>query len=151
MRGKNYLQKFAMILKDNEELRQKIISKLSYYPLEIYKIEELSTLFSSRKELREDLERHSNRLRWQIMRIYRNRCMIIHSGESFSQLSSVLENEHYYVDELLNYIFLKREKGIIDADAIFALSRIKEQEHIQLLSEKAPLTDDDLLSVIFNY
>ncbi len=150
-RGKDHLQKLAMILKDNSGLRQQIVAALSNYPLEVYKIELLSDLFSSRKELKEDLERHSNRLRWQIMRIYRNRCMIIHSGESFSQLSSVLENEHYYVDELFNYIFLKREKGIIDSDAIFAISRIKEQEHIQLLSEKTPLTDEDFLSVIFDY
>lgn len=150
-RGTSHTQKFALILKSNDPLRQQIIGLLNGFPLEVYMIEELASLFASRKALKEDLERHSERLRWQIMRIYRNRCMIIHNGESFSQLSSVLENEHYYVDELFNYVFLKREKGVLDADAIFTLSRVKEQEHLLLLNEKTPLSDDDFLSILFDY
>lgn len=150
-RGITHVQKLAFILKDNMALQQQIIGLLGAFPLEIYMIEELSSLFVSRKTMKDDLERHSARLRWQIMRIYRNRCMIIHNGESFSQLSSVLENEHYYVDELFNYIFRKRENGVLDADAIFALSRVKEQEHLLLLNEKTPLSDEDFLAVVFDY
>ena len=150
-KGENHLQKLAIIIKDNNTLCQELLDCLTDYPLEIYAIEELSSLFSSRKALKSDLERHSNRLRWQIMRIYRNRCMIVHSGESFSQLSSLLENEHYYVDELLNYLILKREKGILNTNAVFSLARIKEQEHLQLLNKKDPFDDDDFLSVLFDY
>ena len=81
--------------------------------------------------------------------------MIVHNGQSFSQLDSVLENEHYYVDELFDYILGKRDKGIVDTEAIFALSRIKEKEHLQLLSDKtnknSSFSDEDFLSVIFDY
>lgn len=150
-RGNGQLQKLALILKDNNQLQQSILALLEDYPLELYRIEELTFLFSSRESLKRDYERHSRRLKWQIMRIYRNRCMIIHSGMSFSQLGSILENEHYYVDELLNYFFLKRERGMLDAEAVFALSRIKEKEHYQLLDEKSPFSDEDFISVIFDY
>ena len=151
LRGEGTVQKFALILKDNNSLRLEILDLLKEYPLEIFMIDELASLFVSKELMKEDIERHSKRLRWQIMRIYRNRCMIIHNGQSFSQLNSILENEHYYVDELFNYIFLKRESGMMDVDAIFALSRIKEQEHLRLLSEKGSLSNEDFLSLIFDY
>ncbi|MBO7125925.1 hypothetical protein J6W78_00070 [bacterium] len=154
-RGKDSVQNFGIILKDNVDLQQKIKSLLNDCPLATYKMEELSLLFTSKEALKDDLKRHSDRLRWQIMRIYRNRCMIVHNGQSFSQLDSVLENEHYYVDELFDYILGKRDKGIVDTEAIFALSRIKEKEHLQLLSDKtnknSSFSDEDFLSVIFDY
>ena len=118
----------------------------------MYKVEFFSDIFSSPANMKAYLFRHSNRLRWQIMRIYRNRCMIVHNGSHCDYIDSIIENLHYYVDELFDYIFLRMYEGITSTKAIFAYARVKENEHMEILSTKNPtLTDEEYLSVIFDY
>lgn len=150
-RGNSDLEKLALILKDNATLRSQLISTVSDYPLEVYKIEMLSDVLSSPEKMKNYLIRHSNRLRWQIMRIYRNRCMIVHNGSHCDYIDSIVENLHYYVDELFDYIFLRMSEGIVSTKAIFAYARVKEQDHMQILSaKKTALSDEEYLSVIFD-
>ncbi len=151
-RGNNDLEKFALILKDNATLKAQLISVVSNYPLEVYKIDMLSDILLSPENMKKYLLRHSNRLKWQIMRIYRNRCMIVHNGSHCNYIDSIVENLHYYVDELFDYIFLRMSEGMTNTKAIFSYARVKEQEHMQILSTKnATLSDDEYLSVIFDY
>jgi len=49
------------------------------------------------------VEKHAERVRWQIMRIYRNRNLIVHNGSSMPYLSLLIENLHSYVDVFLSY------------------------------------------------
>jgi hypothetical protein len=49
------------------------------------------------------VEKHAERVKWQIMRIYRNRNLIIHNGSSMPYLSLLIENLHSYVDVFLSY------------------------------------------------
>ena len=152
-RGTNGIEKFAFILKDNNTLKANIISHLSKHPLDVYKIELFSDVFSNKNNIKNDLFRHSNRLRWQIMRIYRYRCLAVHDGNLAHQilcLNNVLENLHYYVDELFNFIFSKREEGLYDLDAILSSARVKEAEIFKIL-EKNPtqFSDNDFYSIIF--
>lgn len=151
LRGKNDLQKFSLILKDNSALKANIISAISDYPLEVYKIENFCEIFSSPSNMKNYLLRHSNRLRWQVMRIYRNRCMIVHNGSHCNYIDSIVENLHYYVDEVFDYMFLRMSEGITNTKSIFSYARIKEHEHLQILSKQSPLSDDEYLSVIFDY
>lgn len=151
-RGKNPIEKLAYILKDNTALQNSIISSLTPYPLEKYKFEYYITIFSSKEKMRSNLVRHSNRLRWQIMRIYRNRCMIVHNGDNLPYIENILENLHYYVDEVFNYIFSKFDIGIRDVEAIFSYARIVEGSNINLLGDKTKvLTDEEYCNLIFNY
>lgn len=149
-RGKNNLEKLALILRSNQLLQEQIISALSDYPLEAYKIELFSYVLSSNENMKEYLERHSNRLRWQIMRIYRNRCMIVHDGTHFYYLDNIVENLHYYVDELFDFIFRRIDIGISNVKAIVAYARVIDANKQQLLSVKGKtLSDDEYLSIIF--
>ena len=151
-RGNNPVEKLAYILKDNCALQTKILTALNEYPLEAYKFEHYATLFSSKEKILSNLNRHSNRLRWQIMRIYRNRCMIVHNGKNLPYIDSILENLHYYVDEVFNYVFSKIDIGIDDIEAIFSHARIKESSTIKILEDKkSPMTDDEYRSIIFDY
>lgn len=150
-RGKNNIEKLAIILKDNSTLKAQIISNLSAFPLERYKIEYFSQIFSSKKNMQTDLERHSNRLRWQIMRIYRNRCMIVHNGSYCPYISNIVENLHYYVDELFNFIITRMSEGITDIKAIISYANINEHQRLQILKDdKTLLSDDQFLDLIFN-
>lgn len=151
-RGNNDFEKFAFILKDNASLKAQIISAVQDYPLEVYKIEFFCEVFSSPANMKNYLLRHSNRLRWQIMRIYRNRCMIVHNGSHFDYIDSIVENLHYYVDELFDYIFLRMSEGVVGTKTIFSYARVKEHEHQQILSTKSSsLSDEEYMAVIFDY
>lgn len=151
-RGSSDLEKLALILKDNAAIKAQIVTAVNEYPLEVHKIELLSDVFSSPEKMKNYLIRHSNRLRWQIMRIYRNRCMIVHNGSHSNYIDSIVENLHYYVDELFDYIFLRMSEGVVNTKAIFSFARVKEQEHLQILSSKQPtISDQEYLSVIFDY
>ena len=86
------------------------------------------------------------------MRIYRNRCMIVHNGKNMPYIKSVLENLHYYIDEVLNYVFSKIDIGIDNLEAIFSHARIKESSNIKLLEDKKKaITDDEYRNIIFDY
>jgi hypothetical protein len=151
-RGNTELEKFAYILKDNQIAQNALKSALDCFPLEKYKIELFSEIFSSKEKMQANLIRHSNRLRWQIMRIYRNRCMIVHNGSSFPYIDNILENLHYYVDQLIDYVFSKIKIGIGDLDAIFSCARIKEGKNMEILGDKkVPLSDAEYYNIIFEY
>ena len=150
-RGNTDEEKLAYILKDNSTLQLQLINAVALDPLLVYKIEYYSKkIFISKEVLKEDFVRHSNRIRWQIMRIYRNRCFIVHDGECFDYMNSTLENLHYYVDEMFNYIFEKLEYGITDLESIFTFARVKEKEKLEILGTKSSLSDDDFYKVIFD-
>lgn len=152
-RGTNGIEKLAFILKDNNTLKANIVSLLAKHPLNVFEIELLSNVFVDKSSIEKDLLRHSNRLRWQIMRIYRYRCLAVHDGNLTHQipcLNNVLENLHYYVDELFNFIFSKREEGLYDLDAILSSARVKEASIYRILKDKTkPLSDDEFVEILF--
>jgi len=150
-RGETDEEKLAYILKDKSTLLTQLINAIVSDPLLVYKIEYYSKkIFISKASLKEDFVRHSNRIRWQIMRIYRNRCFIVHDGECFDYINYTLENLHYYVDEMFNYIFEKLEFGITDLESIFTYARVKEKEKLEILGTESPLSEDDFFKVIFD-
>lgn len=150
-RGKSGIEKLAFILKDNISVKSQLCTIIKKHPLVVFKIETLSIVFGNSECFKNDLLRHSKRLRWQIMRIYRYRCMAVHDGDlkyHFSSLNNILENLHYYVDELFNYIFAKREEKIFDLDAILTCARVKETSIIKTLSN-TNLSDQDFANILF--
>lgn len=50
------------------------------------------------------VEKHAERVKWQIMRIYRNRNLIIHNGDNMPYLELLIENLHSYVDDFMSYL-----------------------------------------------
>ena len=152
-RGYSAPEKLLYILKDNNTLFLQIKKKLERFPLERYKLDFYSELFADPKLIHKDLIRHSNRLRWQIMRIYRNRCMIVHDGSSMPYLEFITENLHYYIDEVLECIISYMNLGNKKNDTAFNAARVKEAHNYRILeaivSEKREITDDELHEVFF--
>jgi hypothetical protein len=78
--------------------------------------------------------------------------MIVHNGSNFPYINSILENLHFYIDELFDYILLKTDVGLKDLEAIFACARIKQSETMSILSDKkTTLSDDEYIDMIFKY
>jgi hypothetical protein len=111
-----------------------------------FQLEKLSKIFSNSAMLLDDYERHAHRLKWQIMRIYRIRCKIVHDGSFASNISSVLENLHYYIDELFDFIITNVDREMYSLDAMFSVARMKEIKIFDYLRKrKTSNIDDDFL------
>ena len=100
------ITKVASEQRGNTTLQEGIKAELSTYPLEVFKINKYSQILSNPETMKENMRRHSRRVRWQVMRIYRNRCMIVHDGSHLPYISNIIENLHFYVDSMLDFMIL---------------------------------------------
>lgn len=112
-----------------------LINDLPNYPLLRYRVEHYAKQFSNRHELRKVLANHRKRLEWQIMCIYRNRNMIVHDGSHFPYIELVVQNLHFYVDNLIDTINFYVGKGYETLDIIYTMLSNKEL-YYQMILEK---------------
>lgn len=99
--------KLAKILsvKDFQKDYDKLYHLCEEYPLLQYRMEYFSKkVFVNSESVYKELVRHKSKLRWHIMRIYRNRNMIVHSGEYMPYLNVILGNLHYYIDAMFDLL-----------------------------------------------
>lgn len=99
--------KLAKILsvKDCQEDYDKLYHLCEEYPLLQYRMEYFSKkVFVNSESVYKELVRHKAKLRWHIMRIYRNRNMIVHNGEYMPYLNVILGNLHYYIDAIFDLL-----------------------------------------------
>lgn len=98
----------------------KLYEALDEYPLLQYRMELFSKkIFVNSETVYKELVRHRLKLRWQIMRIYRNRNMIVHSGEHMPYLNVILGNLHYYVDAMFDILIEYYHLGFEDNHNVF--------------------------------
>ncbi len=99
--------KLAKILsvKDCQEDYDKLYHLCEEYPLLQYRMEYFSKkVFVNSESVYKELVRRKAKLRWHIMRIYRNRNMIVHNGEYMPYLNVILGNLHYYIDAMFDLL-----------------------------------------------
>ena len=99
--------KLAKILsvKDCQEDYDKLYHLCEEYPLLQYRMEYFSKkVFVNSESVYKELVRHKAKLRWHIMRIYRNRNMIVHNGEYMPYLNVILGTLHYYIDAMFDLL-----------------------------------------------
>ena len=102
-----------VLLDEYKVIREAFCSKCYDFPLLKERIMYYNKTLSSKQNVHNYVEKHATRVKWQIMRIYRNRNLIIHNADKMPYLKLLIENLHSYVDEFINYI-------------IYALSQSKD-------------------------
>lgn len=142
--GNDYVEKVIalLVLKDYCPEFDCLVSCLSQYPLLVYRLRHYKQVLSSRKNLKKYLEAHRKRLEWQIMRIYRNRNMIVHDGSHFRYIDLILQNLHYYTDSLVDTIIQYIEKGYDSLETIYACLGAEEYRHLMRLEEESEKNTD---------
>lgn len=137
----------------------KLYESLDEYPLLQYRMELFSKkIFVNSETVYKELVRHRLKLRWQIMRIYRNRNMIVHSGKHMPYLNVILGNLHYYVDAMFDILIEYYHLGFEDNHNVFYHIQKEEMKHWDLLGldEKGrkikaqEITDTNYSAIIFN-
>lgn len=156
--GKNEIEKMVAILVLPELSAEKagIMSALKDYPLLQYRMEYYGKVFSERNKLKSFLTAHRKRVSWHIMRIYRNRNMIVHDGSYFPYIDIIVQNLHYYIDCLIDTLNLYAGKGYRSIEAIYTALQQQEYKYMLLLDEKAAdktakKIDADSFPIILGY
>lgn len=97
------IAKFVLLDSYECERNQKV-SQMTDFPLLKERIMYYNQVLSTKAGVYSFVEKHSRRICWQIMRIYRNRNLIIHNGRAMPYLSLLIENLHSYVDDFIDYM-----------------------------------------------
>ena len=74
-------------------------------------MEYYAKMFRTPFQVYEFVEKHAECVKWQIMRIYRNRNLIVHNGDTMPYVDLLIENLHSYVDDFLTYTTHNLAKG----------------------------------------
>lgn len=155
-------ERLALLLSLDDYDSQLITLKNSLvdYPLLLFRIDYYSKhVFVNSQTIYQFLLRHEKRVRWHIMRIYRNRNMIVHSGSYMPYRNLIIENLHYYVDALLDTLIEYYNLGITNHQSIYR--DISRQENSYLLKlgfdpknkrkqKVVQITLENALDIIFN-
>ena len=130
-----------LVLPEFSQVKINLIASLEMYPLLKYRIEHYSVQFSDKSALKKLLCNHRQRLEWQIMRIYRNRNMIVHDGSHFPYIDLIVQNLHYYVDTLIDTINYYVGEGYESLEDIYTLLSYRERQYISMLEDPSPIGD----------
>lgn len=130
------------LLDEYSQQRQEFLDCCTAFPLLKERIEYYNKALKTPLSIYQFVEKHSKRVIWQVMRIYRNRNMIVHNGESMPYMKLLIENLHSYVDDFLAYVIQARRQGFNQITMTHELY-VKEcvwQTHFQ--SRSATLTKE---------
>lgn len=158
------VEKMALLLslKENHNLVEKMLSSIEEYPLLAYRIKQFSdNILLDSQSIYSYLKRHEKRIKWHIMRIYRNRNMIVHDGSYMPYRNIITENLHYYVDTLINTLIEYYNRGMFNHSSIYKDILNQQVEHYVKLGhplkksnnskfDNTELTAENALSLIFN-
>jgi hypothetical protein len=144
--GDNAVDKCTALfsIKQNESIRDQLYSLFQDHPLLMNRIYYLYKKFYSAETILKNLKAHSERVSWHIMRIYRTRNLIIHTGESLPYLDILVENLHSYLDRALELILkaIMNTKKNINIEEIILEIKLSSHEHLSLL-ERTKTQDCD--------
>lgn len=138
----------VIVLDEFEDQYKFLDSKLLMNPLCAYKLHHYKEEFSSPKGVVDFYKRHSIRLTWQIMRIYRSRNLIIHDGTTWPFLPVILQNLHFYIDTIIDTFCKKCNEGFTSPTAIIALYSGRERQHLKFLESLSTIEKSNYLEAI---
>lgn len=90
-----------LAIKGNDDLRSELYQHLKDFHLLRFRVFKLSETMTEPAKIKKMLELHEHKVTWQIRRIYRTRNLIVHSGKVPSYVSTLIENGHDYLDQVL--------------------------------------------------
>lgn len=158
------VQKLAILLsvKNFENNLNDLINVVDDHPLLSYRINQFHTkILVNSKSIFDFIMKHKKRIRWHIMRIYRNRNMIVHNGSYMPYLDTITENLHYYVDILIDTLIDYYNFGFEDNNSIYKDIFNEETLYFMKLGctdltkkltikDAVEITEENVFSLVFN-
>ncbi|WP_157959061.1 hypothetical protein [Salinicola endophyticus] len=116
-----------VVLSENcDVVRSELYEKLKDFHLLRYRLFTMHECFKTPRKMIESIEKHEEKVTWQIRRIYRTRNLIVHSASSSKHINSLIENGHDYLDQVV-FMITKMSGGSYGISSIsqaFELARL---------------------------
>ncbi|MCA1492711.1 hypothetical protein I6F11_17460 [Ensifer sp. NBAIM29] len=142
-----------MFLDEHQGLRDELCRLLADNPLALHRIWKLRSDYEDPKKAFRTITDHSNRVRWQVHRIYRVRNQLVHAGRRPSYLESVILNlAEYYRSAIATIInHAKVEDHASDIDQVVAEIGIRQKILLsELEADKGKFTAEHLSFLMHN-
>ena len=141
------IAEFAL-LEEHENEREEFYEKCFDFPLLKERIQYYNKALKTKQNVYEYVEKHAMRVRWQVMRIYRNRNLIIHNAEKTPYLKLLIENLHSYVDDFIDYVIHASSKNR-DISSMRQELFVKECKwHAEFKKGREMLTKEDIVFML---
>jgi len=130
---------------DSENILSILYNALNDFPLIRTRISVLHEKCHNKNLLLKDVKRFSNRISWHVIRLYRARNAIIHSGLNPYNIVELVEHLHCYVDEcILELLYLLTVNSkLLTINNVVLDSEFKLTDIGMRLQGKGSLTQDD--------
>ena len=114
--GKDLVSRLAglLSLQKHESARKRLESSFGEFILLSERYNYIKGFLSSPDLVAEILDRHKERVSWQIRRIYRARNLIVHEGTTPTFAKVLIENIHDYLDTVVNALMTMASEGKIN-------------------------------------
>ena len=137
-----------VLLDTNKERRSTVLDSCNDFPLLKERIEYYCNVLGTPAKVHSFVEKHAERVRWQLMRIYRNRNLIIHNGSKMPYLPLLIENLHSYIDDFISYIIHGMGEGK-DINGICQELFVKECKwNTTFLRKKEPISENEVKYIL---
>ena len=140
-----------LVLSNYSDKFDSLMEQLNSTQLLMFRIQQYKNILSFGHSVKEFYERHAKRVAWQIMRIYRNRNMIVHDGSTLPFLSVILQNLHYYIDTIIDTFCSMNDKRFQDANSIIMKLMLNEQVYLSRLDTTKTFSRDNAIPYLFGY
>lgn len=135
----------------NADLRKKFYSELEQYPLLKFRINTLHENFKDTKSSIDAFTMHANNLKWQIMRIYRTRNLIIHAGIVPFQTNLLVENIHTYLDLILETVNELAKQGKVKSiEESIKLQSLLYDNYLKIFNKENVKMNEDNVDFIID-
>lgn len=141
---------FSSYPETSDEMK-KIYSLLSLNPLMRSRLFEFRKSLSTGNSIKASLEKHKERIEWQIRRLYRTRNIATHIGQEMSYNGIIINHLHNYFDFVVNYILCKSENNdfIISVPVLVFETQNDNRIHIELLKTNESLSAANYSTFLF--
>lgn len=151
--GKNSVIKVAKLLalSEYEPQRAQLKSHFKDFHLMSDRFDYLCFIHSSPENMLSGLKSHSERVGWQIRRIYRARNLIVHSGNTPSYTEILIENIHGYLDKVMNNIIqlASKSRKATSIEQAFKYVELTYAELEKILSTKEFSFNDEFIERMY--
>jgi len=86
---------------ENNDIKNELYDALGDFHLLRHRVYGISKILATPKDVITYLSAHEQKVAWQIRRIYRTRNLIVHTGNRPPYLSTLIENGHEYLDQII--------------------------------------------------
>lgn len=141
-----------VLLKDYSAERQELINLLADYPIVRSRICQIGEEFRTAHSISTIANRHTDRLKWHLRRLYRTRNAIIHSGTTPHGVKELLRHLHNYVDQCIDEIIflLMTNRDINSIQSAIIEIKVRFELQQKDLNSKAPLTENTIPRMLFS-